>query len=253
MAKHHSTREERDAFKRGFAEATCARESDVVPRFLAYLDRQQSKAEEILRKAGYRDPSALIRDPLTRRSRFSCSAGQPGAIDLVDLPSAVGGRGGRRKPESSAFELLGWVYETRGLIERTPHEWRESLIQAVWLGCNIGAVKIGVRQPEIREVLESWKNEDAARKRRGTKAPLRLAVERISEGSPGLTLPTLLEVFENEDSINELREARTEPIDIEVQEVRHDEKMVYYRTRAGEKSVKFTTLERLIRDIKTKK
>lgn len=147
---------DRSGKKRAPKQALAApnRESVAVSRFFAYLDREQSKAEEILRKAGYRNISELIRDPLIpSRTRFGVDP-SCGAIDVMDLPDGLMSRG---KAKGCAFELLGWLYETHKLIERSPREMREVLIRAFWLGGNANTAQIGLQLPEIGKALESLK------------------------------------------------------------------------------------------------
>jgi hypothetical protein len=239
-------------FEQGYAEQTQQRKSgkkrDSVSRFLAYLVRIQTNAEAVLKKAGHADPSALIRDPLTGGSRFYCSPEVPDAIHLADLPLVLTNR---RQTESYAFELLGWVHEMREVVLRTPLEGREALVLAFWLGGNIATAKIGMRLPEVGAVLKSWRNSEAATGRAGIKGELRQSVERICKDLPEPTLNAVLEILQNEEVMDDLYGARTDPIHIIVQEIHRKSAKVDYRTRGGnEKTVTFDRLERLIRDIK---
>lgn len=253
-----TSRTKEQAFEQGFTEQTQQRKTgkkrDAVSRFFAYLDRIQAKAEAVLRKAGYADPSALIRDPLTGSSRFHCSPELPGSIEVTDLPRSLDDQNGRRQPESYAFELLGWVHKMREVVLRASPEGREALVFAFWLGGNISTTEIGVRLPEVGAILKSWSSSEAAMKRKGTKYELRQAVEQICKDMPAPTLGALLEIFENEDEMYNLYEDPMDPIHIKVQEVNHGGKTVYYRTRRDkEKTATFNRLERLIRDIKKSK
>lgn len=242
-------------FEQGFAEQTQQRKTgekrDTVSRFLAYLDRIQAKAEAVLKKAGHADPSALIRDPLTGGSRFHCSPELPGSIEVTGLPRGLDDRNDRRQSKSYAFELLGWAHEMRKVVLRTPPEGREALVLAFWLGGNVATAEIGVRLPEVGAVLKSWRNSEAATGRAGIKGELRQSVERICKDLPEPTLNAVLEILQNEEVMDDLYGARTDPVHIIVQEIHRKSAKVDYRTRRGnEKTVTFDRLDRLIRDIK---
>jgi len=242
-------------FLQGFQEAgqqrKTAKKRDDVSRFLEYLDRIQAKAEAVLRKAGYVDPSTLIRDPLTGGSRFRCSPGLPGLIELTNLPPVLGDTNKRRMPDSHAFELFGWANEMRQAVLRTPPEGREALVLAFWLGGNVATAQIGVRLPKIGATLRSWQSSDAAASRKGIKSELRQSVERICKDLPEPTLNAVLEILQNEEVMDDLYGDRTDHIHIIVQEIHHKSAKVDYRTRRGdEKTVTFDRLKRLIRYIK---
>ena len=254
-------------FEQGYSEQTQQRKSgkkrDSVS-FLAYLDRIQAKAEAVLKKAGHADPSALIRDPLTGGSRFHCSPELSGSIDVTGcspelsgiinvtgLPRGIDDLTDRRRPEGYAFELLGWAHEIRNVVLRMPPEGREALVVAFWLGGNVATAEIGVRLPEVGAVLKSWRNSEAATGRAGIKGELRQSVERICKDLPEPTLNAVLEILQNEEVMDDLYGARTDPIHIIVQEIHRKSAKVDYRTRRGnEKTVTFDRLDRLIRDIK---
>ena len=245
-------------FLQGFKEADQQRKTggklDAVSLFLGYLDRIQAEAKEVLLKAGYADPLALIRDPLTDGSRFHCSPSSPGFIDLVNLPPVLAVPNKRRRPESHAFELFGWANEMRQSVLRTPPEGREVLVLAFWLGGNVATAQIGMRLPKIGATLRSWQSSDAAARRNGIKSELRQVVEQTFKDISNPTLNTLLDVFEDEDGISDLYESLTDPIHITAIVVDHNSGEVKYRTRRGkEKTVKFESLERMIRDIKDEK
>lgn len=95
----------------------------------------------------------------------------------------------------------------------------------------------------------TWKRQQraSARKRKGIKSPLSHAIYRLIPYLPARTLECLLDAFHDEDTIADLYEARTNPINIRIQEVLENKQRVDYRTRSGkERSVSFKRLKNIL-------
>lgn len=99
----------------------------------------------------------------------------------------------------------------------------------------------------LRGCAISQRNREAGKKRAGIKSPLHIMIERLKPKN----LEHLLKLFEDEERILDLYEARKNPIDIIIQEVDRDKGVVDYRTRKDQgKSVRFKTLQNIISRLK---
>lgn len=100
----------------------------------------------------------------------------------------------------------------------------------------------------IRDHLRSADQRDKARKRKGTKSPLRRAVQRMIPYLPSRRFEHLLDVFRNDDAMLDLYESLSNPIDIRIQEVLDNKQRIDYRVRGGkERSVTFSRLKEIFR------
>lgn len=99
----------------------------------------------------------------------------------------------------------------------------------------------------VRGLVISEKNSKAGKQRRGKKNLLHTAIERLKPTD----FSHLLELFEDEEKMLDLYESIKNPIDIRIQEVDRENKVVRYRTRHDqEKDVKFKTLQNTLPRIK---
>jgi hypothetical protein len=83
------------------------------------------------------------------------------------------------------------------------------------------------------EIITGFQQTQRALNRKGSKGPLRAAIERICADLESPALELVLNVLENEDAMLDLFESLNDPIHITVQEVNRKRMRVYYRIRSG--------------------
>lgn len=100
------------------------------------------------------------------------------------------------------------------------------------------------------EALEAQSGK-AGRQRKGYKAPLRHAIEKICRRLDSPALQSVLDALENEDLIDDLFGSRTDPIDIHLVEVSQGDETISFSLRNGkERTITFKTVRNLIAQYK---